>query len=481
MLGGAYVVERVTRWLPQSLGPSAADFGPGVPHRHVAYFDAASGAVPNPGMGVMAYAHSDHMYDVVEQRREPKSPSPALIDALGALPHSDILYLRVEWRDVQQRAGQLSLPPVLQHTLDAVEKHGKRWALRVMPINPQSRHPRSTPAFLDDVLQFAPYPEAEYGPPLTKFFPVYGDRYVEAWRELMFLLAERFDGDPRLDFVDISGFGKWGEWHHWPQTDFERAEVEPFARRIAEAHLDAFQQTAAVAVMTPGPGWKDHLLDLLLARGAGVRRDSFYPLFTPWECRVAQQARAAGRPFVFESGFFPDDCLQNGAAPRITYAETFQRMIDFGATHVNLGFNPWHAFRTHEQHAAALQAVASQIGYRIRPTTVWLSRGRSGEATRLSLALTNDGSAPPPGQLVLHVNSRTGETREWELAAGTPAPQQLQLVEVPLSGEGAELQPPFKLRLSIRLGKKRLAVRWAVASGQALDNAQCLRVPTDPA
>lgn len=29
-------------------------------------------------------------------------------------------------------------------------------------------------------------------------------------------LGQRFNGDPRLAYVDVGGYGNWGEGHNWP-------------------------------------------------------------------------------------------------------------------------------------------------------------------------------------------------------------------------------------------------------------------------
>jgi hypothetical protein len=269
--------------VPADIGPSCVHFTGAT--RHLAFFEPTADAVSNPGMGVCCYGFSDHMYVPAAGVHEIREMDRDTFERMGALPHCDHIYLRVEWRDVQTAPGRLTVPPVWEWTLEAAETHGKPWAFRVMPICPHSLHPRSTPDFLQDTLRFAPYPNraGEYADPTTKFFPVYDDAYLGAWRELLFLLAERFDAHPLLEFVDISGYGKWGEWHHLPETDYEGERHAPVVRRLVDDHLDAFPETPAVMLLTPSPHrWKDEIILYAIERGCGLRRDSFHPLFTTW-------------------------------------------------------------------------------------------------------------------------------------------------------------------------------------------------------
>ena len=58
--------------------------------------------------------------------------------------------------------------------------------------------------------------------------------FLNAWDDLMKALADRYANDPRLGYVDIGGYGKYGEWH----TDGEGANGTPasIGRIIRSVH-----------------------------------------------------------------------------------------------------------------------------------------------------------------------------------------------------------------------------------------------------
>jgi hypothetical protein len=64
---------------------------------------------------------------------------------------------------------------------------------------------------------------------------------VAAMVGLIEALGERYDGDPRLGFVQVGLLGFWGEWHTWPHTDwFPSDETQ---RAVLDAYSSAFDTT----------------------------------------------------------------------------------------------------------------------------------------------------------------------------------------------------------------------------------------------
>ena len=42
------------------------------------------------------------------------------------------------------------------------------------------------------------------------------EKFLSEWEELMTYLGKKYDKDPRLGYVDVGGYGNWGEWHSFP-------------------------------------------------------------------------------------------------------------------------------------------------------------------------------------------------------------------------------------------------------------------------
>lgn len=94
------------------------------------------------------------------------------------------------------------------------------------------------------------------------------ESFLSGYADLMKALGARYDGDPRLAFVDVGGYGSWGEYHVY-DLDGETISREN-SKRLVKSVLDAFPRTY-VLMMTPNP---DYLRDALaLSPRIGIRVD----------------------------------------------------------------------------------------------------------------------------------------------------------------------------------------------------------------
>ena len=109
----------------------------------------------------------------------------------------------------------------LEKLLNALAEHNMGYALRVLPY---------TPSFIKS--DFPPQEEYDWTPPFVyemgakkiqidlrgteyhAYAPVWDDSvYIWAAKEFAKALAEKYDGDPRIEYIDVRTFGEWGEWH----------------------------------------------------------------------------------------------------------------------------------------------------------------------------------------------------------------------------------------------------------------------------
>jgi hypothetical protein len=109
----------------------------------------------------------------------------------------------------------------LEKLLNALTEHNMTYALRVLPY---------TPSFIKS--DFPPEEEYDWTPPFVyemgakkmqinlrgtdfrAYAPIWDDTiYIRAAKEFAKALAEKYDGDPRIEYIDVRTFGEWGEWH----------------------------------------------------------------------------------------------------------------------------------------------------------------------------------------------------------------------------------------------------------------------------
>lgn len=450
-----------------------------------AFFDAAEDYVPNPGMGFIGYAHSDHMCKGKFNRSEYNLPSREDLERLISNPYCNNVYLRVEWRDVQTEKGKLNFIPLWEETIELCRKYGKTWSFRIMSASNANRYEKAgLPPFLFDKVTLRPYPNDEIENE-TAYFPVYDDIYLNAWSEMIHLLGEKYDKDPNLEWADISGYGKWGEFHHWPcdhsiegYPDMDDPKADPIAiKRIIDEHVSAFPDTPAVSMGTPSwdyetSSWKDKAKLYAFDRyKCWIRRDSFYPVYSAWEYDITRQVQDYGGALIFEPGFYPGTTrYEDAAIQTMHYGQVFDRLLDLNPAYIALGFNPWQAFRTLEEYSDMVRRASLRIGYRIRPAVVRMSTIEDNGRKRVSIGFKNDGVCNPSGTLIVTLKFNSGEVVTRELPAGFPQPGRMEFFDFVLPDQFDKHTDDnyFTLSASLRMWGKTRPVAWTVK--QTRDN-----------
>jgi hypothetical protein len=441
--------------------------------RRLEFFEPARGAVTNPGMGISAYVHSDHM-EPNQRSNELLTLDKPTFDRFAGLPYNDNFYLRYEWRDVQKQKGKLSLPDDWKWTMEAVQKYGKRWSFRIMNFMPQSTSRNGLPEFLQGKFKMNPYwhKEITYGKE-PYYYPEYSDEYLDYWDELNYLLGEQFDDDPLLDFVDVSGYGLWGEAHHYMAIDAKSPHgayplqsperTEYIVKRILDGHLKAYPQTPG-ALNVHYAEFK-YGLKAFQEGKFWSRRDSFMTSFKTIEAEIAQGLHP-GCGMVWEpmslgsdnkASFLNDEDFDAGK-------ESFLpgRYFDLEAHYVNIGFSPWTNMWAHENCSKNLNYITENIGYRIRPAIIW--RRKIKNKNELVLGLRNDGSSQVPGTLSITAKYSNNAEELIELPLGQPMPGRMHMVPISIPDSVNAISENARVTLSVKIKMRGKTgdVQWAV-------------------
>ncbi len=166
----------------------------------------------------------------------------------------------------------------LEKLLNALAEHNMTYALRVLPY---------TPSFIKS--DFPPQEEYDWTPPFVyemgakkiqidlrgtdfhAYAPVWDDSiYIWAAKEFAKALAEKYDGDPRIEYIDVRTFGEWGEWH----TSHMLGSVMPadsVLKDMLDYYASVFKKTQLVLPSNSFGDVYTHALDL----GITKRDDGF--------------------------------------------------------------------------------------------------------------------------------------------------------------------------------------------------------------
>jgi hypothetical protein len=427
--------------------------------------------VPNYGMGLITY-----VCDEVGPPREPGKSLAQSLEDLVKLPLGSKLYIRVNWRDVQEKPGALSFCEHWKLTFELAHRYGKRIGFRVMMSNPDI----PGPALPDFLVKQVPMVKLGEWKGRERAEPRYDHpAFQAAFRELVDLLADTYDGHPDVEYVDTAMYGFWGEGHTWP------LERNPFPDRVAaeDTFVNMWQHQLARWKKTPlvtntQPDFSkvgnSELLDRTIRSHNWLRTDTIF-------IENEQIEELSNRPPW--TGVSVEVGMSDGSAPSlkidegVTYTDNvIHHVQDVGACYFSL-WN-WHRISAdqilsyYHQYPAALDQLARRIGYRVRPSWIWSyeEMGYPG----LIIGFANDGIAGVPGILRASlVNADGKEIVGGSLDAGYPLPGKVRQAKFPLP-KGTNWKG-LRLKADLLAKGQRYPLRWACHQRLNEDSSLTLR------
>lgn len=381
----------------------------------------------NPGMGFVGYAWEESGPSLMA--RAGRETLEQHLSHLLAFPFTDVLYIRCDWRDVQSAPGQLALSPIWEHTFDMARKAGKRVAFRIQSSQTGGQPERySLPDFLRQRIPYVTLRKFRTGSgfPDTYQEPDYtSPAFFDALCELNRLLANRFDGDPALEFVDLMMYGFWGEGHtggyHNP-LPYQACE-DAFLKMTA-AQMEIWRHTPlAVNVQTDiSRAGNRAVQELCMRQGTYLRTDSV--LINEPSANEHMAHRPPHTAGIIEDGYFryfdPDDPRLAADSAGVTNIEnTILHTLDLGGSYFSLWTEGQNLQRYYARYPDAFNALGARMGYRVRPS--WVYQRKRGSRMELVLMLHNDGVASIPGRLRLSLYAENGSLLSTgTLDAGQP-------------------------------------------------------------
>lgn len=416
----------------------------------------------NFGMGLVTY--------VVDEVGPPDVNGESLktsIEKLAQIPLGQKLYLRVNWKDLQNEPGELSLSKAWKIAFEMAEKYDKRIGFRVMLSNPEipgmaipdfvaQKVPRVKLGKTDKIgLSGKVHYEPQYDHPA----------FQRAFREFDELLASRYNGHPGIEYMDTYMYGFWGEGHTWPfrGNPFPDSVIarETFSKMFEQQRKD-WDKVPLTTNTQPDFSnvGNTAILRKTLHTNNWLRSDTIFI--------ENQQISALGNraPWI---GATLEVGMSDGTAEGVKIhngqtltADEIHHVMDVGSNYYSL-WN-WHSIsaeginRYYKKYPEALDEIAKNIGYRIRPSWVWHfeKEGHPG----LIFGLVNDGIAGVPGALKLTLKTERGKIVDsGYIDPGYPNPSGVRQVRMMLP-KGMDWRG-LRLHAEINVKDKLYPVEWA--------------------
>jgi len=473
--GGPVVPDRLYQGPFSNYGPQA-----NVPGDVVMATTPSRDIIPNFGMGLTAYVSGD-----IGPPRLPGQSLERAIEDLIALPFTQKVYVRLNWREIQKRPGRLDPPDFWRIGFDIARQYGKRVGFRIMLENPDFPEP-GMPDFLMEKVPYVPlkgrWPgnRSQIRYRKKHAMPRYDHpAYQAAFGELNALLADALNGSSDVEYMDTMMYGFWGEGHCWPfegnifPSDFI---AEQTWMAMMETQLRTWTKTPLATNTQPDFNNVGNaaMLDRSVRTGNWIRSDTIFIENAQIE---ALSNRPAWTAAISEVGMTTGEPDKLGLDDGVTENE---QIID----HVlAVGANYWSIWNWHNIAAAHVRSytdkypevidhAARRIGYRVYPAFIW-SFERDG-ATGVVIGLANDGVAGVPGVLRLTLVDKTGAVKASGCVdPGYPRPTGIR--QAMLMWPGKEDWAGLQLKTELEVKGVRYPLRWSCRQTLNADGSLTLR------
>ena len=285
----------------------------------------------------------------------------------------------------------------LDRLLDALAEHNMGYALRVLPYSPSFVKGNDTP---EEEYDWTPKFVYEMGAKkitatvqwngYRATVPVWDDPiYLQAAKDFGTALAQKYDGDPRIEYIDIRSFGEWGEWHashlNGSEMPSEAVQIE-----MLDHYASVFKKTLLVLPSSGMGNVYTHALDL----GITKRDDGFISI--PGRPDSLVRAYEANLPTIAENQAGYATLLNNNDIIPGGYLKwTPQRWVDAittaHLTYYVLDQDSDEGYKFYKENKALADSMSKVIGYNFTVTKAELV---SAETSVLNITVKNTGVAP---------------------------------------------------------------------------------------
>ena len=290
----------------------------------------------------------------------------------------------------------------LDKLLDALAEHDMGYALRVLPYSPSYIKGDDTPEEEYDWTPPFVYESGAkkitatlQGKGYHASVPVWDDPiYLQAAKDFAKALAQKYDGDPRIEYIDIRPFGEWGEWHA-SHLDGSEMPSDSIKMDMLDYYASVFKKTLLVLPSNGAGDVYTHALELGIAK----RDDGF--IGTPGRPDSLVRAYEANLPTIAENiAGYTTMLNYTDVIPGGYLKWTPQRWVDAittaHLTYYVLDQDSDCGYNFYKDNKALADSMSKVIGYNFTVTQAELTTVATDADTTSTLNITvkNTGVAP---------------------------------------------------------------------------------------
>ena len=350
--------------------------------RTVIYEAAASGkAISNPHKGFVMTAYTPQMINCAggyEYGIGGKLNNRAwdVVTIVSGSP---------KWNDLNPSEGVYKWDEI-DAMLKTCEQYGLTYGIRIMPYSSYLGEDY-VPQWVYDKGAKKQSAVSRDDEKVTVVFPKWDDPvYLKAHKDFVTALAKKYDGDPRVEFIDVRPFGDYGEWHN----SFAVGEYMP-SLEIQKDMLDHYAKVFKKSLLVLPSNARGEIYQYALSLGITKRDDGLISLANAeWSLRPAYRANM---PVIGEN-YWPyswmRDTVRENRYSLINWTpERFRETIEISHMSIfALDQDSHSSYEFYLEQKDVIDEMCNRLGYNYTVTSAKLN------GNKLKVKIKNTGLAP---------------------------------------------------------------------------------------
>ncbi len=290
----------------------------------------------------------------------------------------NIGYTRIDWCDVEKSEGEYNWD-IIDQRIKVYENKGKKYSFGILCASSSSKSEYVTPKWVFDAgAKYYTYYNKENE--IEQKIPIWTDKiFLSKLNDFIQALAQRYDGNKNIAFIDIRSYGNFGE-QHLGTIGGEYISSDVLINSYLKPYRDAFSKTLLVSPC--GEKRYEEAYRWGVENGISLRRDGIFKWSDGSECAMAY----GKAPTVFE---YTADYNWMKKNNYWSYDNLIQYINNGKPSY--LQFDP----NMYNENKEFCKYIANKIGYYFKfKQANYTNTIKTTENNDITLTFTNEGVAP---------------------------------------------------------------------------------------
>ena len=292
------------------------------------------------------------------------------------------MYYRFDWDQIETADGIYDWS-IIDYYINKAKQRNKKIAFGVMNASTSADSPYCTPQWVFE--KGAQYTTVinEYGNP--QYYPVWDDPiFLEEMNQFIQAFGERYDGNENIAFIDIRGYGNWGEQHNY-LLNSNGITAEQLKNLFIQPYIDSFPNTLLVNPW--GVNEFNDVYKWAIDNGVSIRRDGIMEKDNEYVRGLEIFQYAAGKlPTMFEYHADYRNKIEGPNVSNLNMEYLWQYILDWKPSYIEM------LPELYQKEPEWVEKIANKVGYYFKYTGgEYENEITNSENTNIKIDFLNEG------------------------------------------------------------------------------------------